>query len=388
MDDFPSYEGLNAWIWEEGESPIPLTDSKDALWIGLSDDGEYAAYTRGKEGNVAELWAARLPGGEAVRLASPQAFSDMRGHPEEAAIPMDLHWVPGTHTVGFHTNLAGSWMGFRYTPDNLWWVDAETGEAVSKPVDGEIFYSPDGALAAGVNREHLFLMNADGSGQRIVPLENYHTIPYGDTYNEPPRIHWAEDSQSIFVIAPETVKAAETAHPDAMVTIWRVGVQNGQAVPFARYTADYETIRFSGDHRWAAYIRWVVEGKADRRELHLSTSDGSEDLLYHEGELLDGIYWSPDSRHFFYWVNSLPYLGDVCGPPIPLADTPLLTRWGSPVTEFHFAWIDRNRFILGAGDYKELLLYRGDLSGREAILRRWPDFFAAKFDVLVIPDSL
>jgi hypothetical protein len=35
----------------------------------------------------------------------------------------------------------------------------------------------------------MFLMNIDGTGQRIVDLENYHTLQMDPTYAQPPRVH-------------------------------------------------------------------------------------------------------------------------------------------------------------------------------------------------------
>jgi hypothetical protein len=101
----------NTWLWTESGGLTTLTESGDgfdyspAHWIGFSDDGAYVAWTVIQPQDQVELWARRLPDGESRRLIDPPWFSNMGKHPTKTVIPMDLHWVPGTHTIGFHTNL-------------------------------------------------------------------------------------------------------------------------------------------------------------------------------------------------------------------------------------------------------------------------------------------
>ncbi len=352
-----------------------LPNSSNTVWISFSGDGEYLGYTRESTQNIVELWASRI-GDATGLLISPEWFSKMGKHPDKPVIPMDLHWIPGTHDIGFHTNLAADYRGFCYTPDNLWWVDAENGTANPKPVDGEIFYSPDGKQAAVVNQKHMFLMNADGTGQRIVDLENYHTLQMDPTYAQPPRVHWAGDSQSVFVIIPE---ANSFSDHNPEVAIWKVAVADAKAIRFAKY--DRGGIVFSPDHRWSAYVK-AAAGGSDRNELILSAADGSRSVSYLQGDLLRSISWSPDSIHFIFWMNSVPYLGSVCGAHVALMESaPLDPFTNQPAVGTSNEWIDSERFILKAGT----MLFQGDITDSGVNGRLLSDFLIVDYTWRIVP---
>jgi hypothetical protein len=350
-----------AQVWSESTSwtPVAETDTGNNAnyfhWIGFSDDGAYVAWTVIPEQDQVELWARRLPDGESRRLIDPQWFSSMGNHPTKAVVPMDLHWVPGTHTIGFHTNLAPTYLGFCYTPDNLWWIDADTGKAVSKKVDGEIFYSPDGKLAAGVNQKTTFLMNADATHIVPVPIPDYHTTQYNPTYRQPPRIRWAADSRSFLVLAPD---AKSLMDQNPKLTVWQVRVDDPTPALFNVWTTT--SVFFSPNHQWAAIER-PLPGTDRRVKLDLLRANGTQETFYHEMDVNGTVVWSPDSTRFIFWDGQIPYLGGLCNAPSPL----LSQSPADSASELKAVWIDSARYLLIAGTSEEQYLYLGDLSTPE-----------------------
>jgi hypothetical protein len=382
--NYPDAGKQSAWVWTEGAEPIPLADGQKTdlvggtEWIAFSEDGAYVAYTIDPPQNPVELWRTRLEDSDTVRLIDPHWFSLMGKHPTKTVLPMDLHWVPGTHTIAFHTNLAPDEYGFRYTPDNLWWIDLDTGKALPKNVDGEIFYSPDGRLAAVVNQTQLILMNADTSGQRIIPMENWHTIPQGTTYAEPPRIQWADDSRSFFVIAPD-VKYSVGSNPP--MTLWMVPVDNPIPIRLTSLDSSDGNRTYSPDHQWVAISRRRPDDP-NRYDLHLAQADGSQDVLY-VPDIADfpSPVWSPDSYRFVFWNDRIPYLGSLCTGSSPLMESaPPNVKPDDTSVMLHVVWIDPSRLILTAGKYQQRVLYLADIAKRDVPPRLLLDYEISTFD--------
>lgn len=348
----------DAWLWTEDASPIRLTTWGDLDWIDASDDGMYVAFTRQivQNRNV-ELWIIRSDGSDERLLVTSLQFAEM--HKGSTAIPTDLHWVPGTHIIAFHTNPAVDEFGFVYTPDNLWWVDAESGQFSEKPVDGEVFYSPDGKRAAVVNQRYLFLMNSDGSNQRIVTLENYHTIPVEAAYKEPPRVHWANDSMSFYVIAPESKDIFEALAPAAWVSIWQINFDDAQPKKVGNYNAVYTPITFSPDHKFVTYFHPQNEFN-DYGDLHLTQIGGLEDIVIYSSGVTYAS-WSPDSQHYIFEDSGMLYLGHICKRPLALLNEPLIGRDGVIVNGW-VIWMDAYQYILVSGDHQ---LYLGRIDQSE-----------------------
>lgn len=341
----------NACLWTEGEGQTRLTDGAYVDAIALSDDGQYVAFTRLLENGQVELWSIRSDGSDERLLVTPDRFGEMReASPEEIVIPMDVHFVPGTHMIAFHSNLAGTGWGFFYTPDDLWWADPETGRIIEKPVSGEIFYSPDGQWAAVVNEQHLILMAKEGSNQRIVELGNYHTLPYGATYNEPPRVDWAGDSRSLFVSVVDAWDLSDAEQ--AIVTIWQVDIIGTPPMKIADCTACYVPL-YSPDHRFMSYVRLAEEG-SNRWQLFLRAVDSPEELLYYEEDFTSNANWAPDSQSFIFWAKQKAYLGHICqkAKPIPHPGTTYLYGVG--------VWLNDNEYLLGLNEGSIGTLYLGN----------------------------
>ena len=300
-----------------------------------------------------ELWVTRSDGRDEKRLVTVGQFSQMRANSSEGVLPTALHWVPRTHIIAFHTNLAATWLGFFYTPNDLWWVDVESGQLTKKPVNGDIAYSPNGQRAAVLNADYMFLMNSDGSDQRAVNLENYHTIPHGSSYNEPPRVHWAKDSQSLFVIVPEASGLIESAAPTAMITIWQINFDDALPIKIGNYYADYARTTFSPDHTFITYVRSL---NPSGLELHLAQINGLGDIvIFHQvvtnnSSVLGDASWSPDSQRFIFWGSGIPYKGDVCEGPHALLNEAVLTSWGDPVVGSSAVWVNDTQYLLTVGD--------------------------------------
>jgi len=328
-----------------------LTNSGYVDDIALSDDGQYVAFTRLLEDGHAELWSIRSDGNDEILLVTPDRFAQMRqASPEEIVIPMDVHFVPDTHMIAFHSNFAASGWGFFYTPDDLWWADAETGKIVQKLVSGEIFYSPDGRWAAVVNEQHLIIMAKDGSNQSVVELENYHTLPFGTTYNEPPRVDWAGDSQSLFVSIVDAWNVVDME--EAMVAIWQVKVDGTPPVKVAECQGCYVPA-FSPDHRFMSYVR-RTEPDSNRWGFFLRALDSPEELLYFEQDDTTNATWSSDSQSFIFWAKDKAYLGYICHKAMAIPHPGTTYLWGVEV------WLNDDEYLLGINDGSTGTLYLGN----------------------------
>jgi hypothetical protein len=377
----------NAWLWSEsgGLTLVAESVAKSAdqyfQWIGISDDGAYVAWTVIPEQDQVELWARRLPDGESRRLIDPQWFSNMGNHPANAVVPMDLHWVPGTHAIGFHTNLAPTYLGFCYTPDNLWWIDADTGKAFSKKVDGEIFYSPDGKRAAGVNQNTAFLMNADATHIVPVPIPDYHTTQYNPTYLKPPRIGWAADSRSFLVLAPD---AKSSMDPNPKLTVWQVPVDDPTPALFTVLTTT--SVFFSPNHQWAAVER-PLPGTDRRVKLDLLRANGTQETYYSEMDVNGTVAWSPDSTRFIFWDGQIPHLGGICSEPSALMEEPPSEFTDADrASELDAVWLDQSRYLLVPISYTKKYLYYGDIANPGTPAEMLLEGSYSVFDWRLIPD--
>jgi hypothetical protein len=163
------------------------------------------------------------------------------------------------------------------------------------------------------------------------------------------------------------------------VTIWKVAVADAKAVRFAKY--ERGGIVFSPDHRWSAYVQSAA-GDPNRNQLILSTADGSRSVSFLHGDLIRSISWSPDSIHFIFWMNSVPYLGSVCGTHVPLMESaPLDPYTNQPAVGTSSEWIDSERFILMAGT----MLFQGDISNTGVKGRLLSDFLIVDYAWSIVP---
>jgi hypothetical protein len=84
------------------------------------------------------------------------------------AAPVQLEWVPGTHTLAFNTYPYFEGPGF-FPHDDLWLVDADTGTLLpflDIGTGGMFAYSPNGSRLAVSSFQSVSLMDGNGGNRR------------------------------------------------------------------------------------------------------------------------------------------------------------------------------------------------------------------------------
>jgi hypothetical protein len=304
---------------ENNDNLYTVVDAQDAESAILSDDARFLAYTRRIDDYNVEIWTANVLSNVSRLLVDAEDFAAMR--PEENPVGygvIQMAWIPGTHTVAFSGRAYYSEGIFEPNADDLWTVNAETGDISQMLAQGDggiLSFSPDDAYAVILRRNDLLLMRPDGSDQHIIPLENYQLVGAGHTSIYPP-LRWESDSNG-FIIA-----LAASANPmgdqsNGMVEIWRVAVADQSATLIGSHQAFFFSFEIAPDLTKVAYWR-TDRPSSNERTLFIADIAGQEAYPVITDALLDFGGWTNDSQHFQYRLrrddgSELVLLGDVCG---------------------------------------------------------------------------
>ena len=168
-------------VWEDGiylaDQARELTQLSDAVNVSravLSDDGQIVAYIRNvfdqpdDEGARLEIWTVMADGSNDERLLSTEQLTELREEPFAfTAGIIDMDWMPGTHTLALNTAATPLGEGIHNTiADDLWTVDADTGELTNILTQGEgghFTYAPDGSHVVIRTPTSIWLMEPDSS---------------------------------------------------------------------------------------------------------------------------------------------------------------------------------------------------------------------------------
>ena len=341
----------NLWEWREdaGEA-VQISATRDAHTFSFSPDGQVVAFTRGETGRQTELWAINRDGSDLRRLVSAGQLHAIVGEPTttEFEYTDEIHyidWIDGARALGFEVQRSYNAIGGCCDSGGAWQVDLDTGQLSPWTPPPEIqnahagLVSPDVRQVARVGATGLTLANADGTNRR----EDVLTYPYipqmeGGGFIAP-SVTWAADSQSL----AEITYSENIWEPEATFTTWRVPVDGAPAQKLHTFSGFPFSVYLSPDLRYLAYW-YASEPEPNDRELHLATFDGSLDIIYTAGQLVDLWGWAPDCEHFVYGQDTtrVPYLGSVCGAAQPLLDPPVFPIW-------QINWVDPHRFIFASG---------------------------------------
>lgn len=324
----------DVFIWSASNGSTRLTDMHDVESVRISDDGELVAFKRQDPENIVmqELWVVNTQGVPEPRLlAGPQDLEKLLPPDPSSSIlgygVLSYTWRPHTHVLAYNTLVLHEGPGFGPNYD-LRLVDAVTAEKatlIAARQGGIFYYSPDGSQVAVANGSSISLLNADGSRWRADVLIFPSVITYSE-YEYTPHPVWAVDSSSIRVAIPPEDPLGD---PPVMTSLWSIPMDGSPAVllgsipaiPFAwpdnAFAPNLERVGFSA----------TASGPdPNQRELHISSPDGSDDVLYDSGESLRFASWSPDSQHFLYKVeggsNEGFYIGSIGSLPVNLVDDP------------------------------------------------------------------
>jgi hypothetical protein len=415
-------DNRDVWIWDEGTEPISLTGSGDVGQLKLSPSGQIAVYTRQPGEGVSELWAAdpatastllltngsdlsgsiqilpfsfdeslvafthqtdeisgelwvaHLDGSGARRLVSTADLMEIVTEDlADSAVPGGITWIPNTYTLTYDAQPTFANEGiYIYVQRQAWVVDAISGaQGVLFPAGegGNISYSPDGMTMMITTPQELQFMNVEAQDLHPGGMD-FFAVGFGEYYAYP-SLAWTSDSQAVLLAQPEV----EGYDQDLPVRIWRTPVDGSPATQLLEVAGFFPTFSFSPDLQEVAY--WQnVPPNPNMRQLHIAALDGSENIIYKSGEVLDFVGWAPDSRHFVYgiWDQEKAFVGDLCGEPVPLD------------VDFYpvgIRWLDSSRFLFERPSEGAFELYEGHPDGT-SILRLNIENFGG-YDVAVLP---
>ncbi len=344
----------NIWAWEEGKGDAgqQISNTGDAARFSFSPDGQVIAFERPlgdfPNGNYKiELWAVNCDGSNLRRLVSADQFDQQyreQEHPEAwvANLPRDYRWLPDTHRLTFGVypwiNLVGGGDAAR----SYWMVDTDTLQLTAWPQAQKIdpyapirLISPDGNKVALVDRHNLSLFNADGSVIRKEALRYTATACGEGPCWTPPVAAWTADLQALRVLVWNETQYGQ----EETFTAWQVPADGSPARQVAVFKGMQYSTYLSPNSQYIAYLH-RVQPTSNEHELHLAYFDGSRDVIYARGYLLQISGWSPDSIHFVYDRFGVyqPWLGSVCG-----AAQPLLDPAHTPASNIN--WVDAARFV-------------------------------------------
>jgi hypothetical protein len=290
------------WIWTEGAGLRALVSSGDTLEAFLSDDGSLIAFTRRVDDFHSEIWTIHSDGAGERLLVS---VSDVEGmvinrSPDASGVaPHQLVWVPGTHELAFNTHQTFM-VGFLLN-DDLRKVNADSGELLTLMPSGQagmFSFSPDGRRIAISTPNSFFLVDADGSN-RSPDLLGFEEVLTSSEYRFYPQPVWMGDSSNLLVpIPPRDPLAAR----DQLTQIWRVPADGSAATQLGGVPATFfgGGVYFSPDLSKLIYQREVGQPQDNLRELHLASSDLSQDRVLFSTSLLQFHGWAGDSQHYFF----------------------------------------------------------------------------------------
>jgi hypothetical protein len=290
------------WIWTEEAGPKALLSSGDILDAFLSGDGSLIAFTRRVDDFHSEIRAIHRDGTGERLLVSVSDVESMvinRSPDASGVAPHQLAWVPGAHELAFNTRQSFM-VGFLLN-DDLRRVNADSGELLTLLPSGQagmFSFSPDGRRIAISTPSSLFLVDADGAN-RSPDLLGFEEVLTSSEYRFYPQPVWMGDSSNLLVsIPPRDPLAAR----DQLTQIWRVPADGSAATQLGGVPATFfgGGVYFSPDLSKLIYQREVGQPQDNLRELHLASSDLSQDQVLFSAPLLQFHGWAGDSQHYFF----------------------------------------------------------------------------------------
>jgi hypothetical protein len=349
----------NVYHWDEAsDTTTPLLDSGDVSQLWLSGDGNRLAFLRQQSyqpvtfwwpSSPFSLWVMARDGRDPRQLLNEADLLALVGEDETALVlPSNLTWTPSSDSLVFNPYRihAGDDLGSNFYLDELWVVDAVTGEMSWLPggEGGDFTVSPDGLYLTISDATTVRLLSADGR----VRYDNVLTYPYISLghYVYTARPVWSPDSAYFMAALPSENPFAD----EATLTIWRVLVADGAAEELATLrgfplpiSLNAGSAIFSPDLSQIAYYRSTA-ALSNNRDLFIADVSGAWEVRYDRAFHLYFLGWSPDNRHFNYAVAGrregewLLRNGRLCEAPQPF-DGPRIAV-NTAVT-----WIDGRHFL-------------------------------------------
>jgi Tol biopolymer transport system component len=209
-------------LWSAGEEVRQLTTQGDIQYVVFSPDGTRIAFVRAQDYRDYSIWVINSDGTNERQLITADDFRSMRVSEDAlGAAPVQLEWVPGTHTLAFNTYPYYDGPGF-YPHDDLYLIDTGTGQLtpfLEVGRGGMFAYSPDGTRLVVSTFQSVSLMNADGTNRRddvliYEPVNTYSEFLY---YVTP---QWSPDGAFLRAIVPPAIRW-QNHHPPLLSGIFQ-----------------------------------------------------------------------------------------------------------------------------------------------------------------------
>ena len=344
------------YIIESPDPPIMIKEDVIPDIILISDDASKVVYRMYRRA----IHAVDSDGKGEKILFTPQQIADLEslGRTTEDT-SYNWKWIPDTHHLLFSTmnyNASGGWAAF----ENLFQVDVDTNlvQRIFTAGDGgEAWPSPDAQKIAITHNDTIFLSSINGNVlfQDIINIGN---LPHWSV-----DIVWSVDSSLFKLIVPSKYydRSRHNSKEPISAEIWMVDALSGIALLQNKIdNFGYGILSPKLDS-----IGFTRPGKdLSTDETYISSIDGSFIIKLATGPS-GVISFSPDGRHFAYYLGTLPenhipcfgnsakteiIVGSLGGEviPIPGKIDPLL-----------FRWVNNSQFIFVSGQTLQL----GDIGG-------------------------
>jgi dipeptidyl aminopeptidase/acylaminoacyl peptidase len=151
----------NLRLWSPDGGIRQLTSQGDIQYVTISPDGSRVAFVRARDYQNYSIWMIHADGTNERQLVSTDDLREMAVAQDAlGSAPVQLEWVPGTHTVAFNTYPYFEGPGF-FPHDDLYLVDSDSGELMRLfeiGRGGMFAYSPDGSRLAVATFQSISLM--------------------------------------------------------------------------------------------------------------------------------------------------------------------------------------------------------------------------------------
>ncbi len=328
------------WVYGPDDSNPRRVASGGVVRPYLAPDGQTIAFTRGPEGTPQTLWAVDFTGGRERELAGTDDLLDDEGIGQvgwwdENALYFNTFQVDNTHYVP-------------HPRHNLYRVHAVTGELalIRAPAEG-------GNFSFDPQREHIILVYPgtynvrDGRISMIDPLvleppRNllfFEGVATGAETLFYPEIYWEASGEAVRFAIPDPDLLYASGDNIPTTALWRVPLDapsNREVI--GSLQADFFGLPvWSPDGAHLVYLKRTATSP-NRLELYLAEGDGSNAILYNDGQVgnLNRPRWI-DERQFVY-IQGEPgayWLGSVDAPPQRLTEK----------TIFNVRWLSSGHYI-------------------------------------------
>lgn len=352
------------WVWTDGTpAAIQISGVTQAERSMVSPDGSLIAFTKKFSEESYELDVINADGSNLQTLISSDQFASMSKLTNAiAAIPNQITWIPGTHSLALNTRALFMGPGSAVNPD-LIIIDADTGvfnKLLSVDETWQFYYSPDGSRIIITLPDGINLYNS--SGNRITPEKfiTYSQVNTASEYQWTAKPVWKTDGSAFAFIVPPAEPWTE--NPEDSKVILVAGDGASASTVFTSQILFMPNPVISPDLSQIAYLT-KPDATQNIFDFRLASLVGGENIVYSPNSYVSKIAWSPDSKHFLYSVNAngvnQTFLGAPESQPRSITEVTSLSS---------MKWIDANRYLILDMSGNGWKLWLGNINSAPVVL--------------------